>query len=299
MNIIGYDFLGDVNSFLSDRDSDIQVTDITISNGIFDVVKLTKDTEEYNSNTDIKLWTDGTVFISTFDNGDLVGGNLSYFIEDISSIRLKRREVGDFNWTGIYEYIVTDPKNATFTYIDPYARGRNTLYEYCVAPVFRDGTERNYNVIEVKSDFDGAILTDREHIYHIMLEPTINTTTRNKTASVVSTLNNKYPFVFYGSSANYISGSFSGIIIKKADIDYDKEDSIKYRIDFIDWLTNGKPKILKIYDGRMWMINVSGNVQYDCSEHYDKVKISFDFVEIGDVSSTEDMYNNNFVDYIK
>lgn len=297
MNIIGYDFLSDSNCFLQNKDNEKSVSDVIISNGWFDIIKLTKNTEEFNSESEINAWDDYTVFISDFEDRDLTGGNLTYFIEDIDFIRLKRRELGTFNWTGLYKYEITDPKNAIFTYIDKYARSRNTIYEYCVAPIFNDGSERNYNIVEVKSDFDGAVICDKDITYKIDLEPKISTVTRNKTASVVTTMNNKYPFVFYGSLANYCSGSFSGVVIKNNNDVFDFESSIKYRDDFVNWLTNGKPKVLKIYDGRMWMINVNGNVQVDYSQHYDKAVVSFDFVEVGDISSTDDMYNNNFTDY--
>lgn len=298
MNILGYDFLSDANCFLQNKDSEKSVESVTISNGTFDIIKLTKNISEYNTGSEINLWDDYTVFISDFEDRDLTGGNLSYFIEDIDFIKLKRRELGTFNWTGLYEYKITNPKNAIFTYIDKYARGRNATYEYCVAPIFRDGSERNYNIVEISSNFDGAVICDKDTIYKIDEEPTINTVVRNKAASIVSTMNNKYPFVFYGSLANYCSGSFSGVILKKGKDKYNLEESINYRDEIVNWLTNGQPKILKMFDGRMWMINVNGNVQLDYSQHYDKVVVSFDFVEVGSISSTEDMYNNNFTDYV-
>ena len=65
----------------------------------------------------------------------------------------------------------------------------------------------------------------------------------------------------------------------------------------VDWLTNGEPKILKMHDGRIWMININGNVTLDSGEHFKKVRVGFEFVEIGDPASTEDLYNNDFVDY--
>lgn len=63
----------------------------------------------------------------------------------------------------------------------------------------------------------------------------------------------------------------------------------------IDWLTNGSPKILKIEDGRIWMVVVSSDVKASNSEHPDKVTLSFDFTEVGNVNSNDDMLNNGFV----
>ena len=46
-----------------------------------------------------------------------------------------------------------------------------------------------------------------------------------------------------------------------------------------------------MYDGRAWLINVNGNVSYSDDEHPDKVEISFDFIETGDLNSSSDMKN--------
>ena len=71
--------------------------------------------------------------------------------------------------------------------------------------------------------------------------------------------------------------------------------SIDYRETFINWLTNKKPKALKMYDGRAWLMNVNGNVSYSDDEHPDKVEISFDFVETGDLNSSDDMKNAGLI----
>ena len=51
-------------------------------------------------------------------------------------------------------------------------------------------------------------------------------------------------------------------------------------------------------DGREWLIGVNGNVKITCSEHIDKGTLEFSFVEIGDIESEEDMYNNGLSEYL-
>ena len=101
----------------------------------------------------------------------------------------------------------------------------------------------------------------------------------------------------YGSEANYYSGNFSGVIIKwdRANDAFDFDGSIDYRETFINWLTDKKPKVLKMYDGRAWLMNVNGSVSYSDDEHPDKVKISFDFVETGDLNNGDDMKNAGLI----
>ena len=51
-------------------------------------------------------------------------------------------------------------------------------------------------------------------------------------------------------------------------------------------------------DGREWLIGVNGNVKITCSDHIDKGILEFSFVEIGDIESEEDMYNNGLSEYL-
>ena len=52
------------------------------------------------------------------------------------------------------------------------------------------------------------------------------------------------------------------------------------------FLTNGQPKILKSFDGRIWMVDITGDPTATVQNHPDQVSISFNFTEIGDTYST-------------
>lgn len=299
MNFCFFDFFKDAGSLTSKLNPG-NMAGVTIKDGVFDEVYLSKNADDFK--TDNTSWTDDTLIYVDFNNQDTSGGNLPYVLANIAYFRLKRREVGTFEWTGLYEHYFTDINDINFVYIDRYAKGNNTEYEYCITPVSAEGIEQTYNTIKIKSHFEGAVICDKNISYHILLEPAVDSTTRNREGTIVVTMNNKYPFVFYGSNANYYSGEFSGVAI-----DYDVEgnlenfwkpdNSVDYRDKMVDWLTNGEPKILKMHDGRIWMININGNVTLDSGEHFKKVRVGFEFVEIGDPASTEDLYNNDFVDY--
>lgn len=216
---------------------------------------------------------------------------------NFDSIRVKRREVGKYDWITIYEKKITSSvEPILIVCYDKFARGRKTKYQYMAVPVV-DEIEQVYTSTSAVSDFDGAWLMDKDISYYVGLEPAVTNITRNQEASVETTLGSKYPIVFYGSEANYYSGNFSGVIIKwdRANDAFDFDGSIDYRETFINWLTNKKPKALKMYDGRAWLMNVNGNVSYSDDEHPDKVEISFDFVETGDLNSSDDMKNAGLI----
>ena len=241
-------------------------------------------------------WTEDTLLFADFNQKTLGGSNFEYG-SDLHEIKLKRREIGADQkpWVLLYEQLAGHG-NINFVYNDYFARGRETEYEYALVPVLSDGTELPYIKTTVQSKFYGAIITDGTVSYHILLDPSITETDRNRQSSVVTTLNCKYPFVFFGGKSNYTSGSFSGTAIRYLKNDtFDVAHSHWYREDMIDWLTNGGTKILKIEDGRIWMVAIDGNVKSSNSEHPDKVTLSFDFTEVGSVNDDNDMLNNGFV----
>lgn len=217
--------------------------------------------------------------------------------DNFDTVRIKRREAGKYEWVTIYERNISGVVGSiAFICYDKYTRGRKTKYQYMAVPTI-DDIEQIYTSTEVASDFDGAWLIDKDTSYYIGLEPKVTNITRNQEASVETTLGSKYPIVFHGSEANYYSGNFSGIIIKwdRVTDAFDFYSSVDYRETFINWLTNKKPKVLKMYDGRAWLMNVNGNVSYSDDEHPDKVEISFDFVETGDLNSSADMKNAGLI----
>lgn len=292
---LGIDIFSDsssigLNSFAATPSS------FSLKNAVFDEAFLASDTSRFKS-TDYK-WDSDVLVFATFDSQNLEAGNIGTLGDKIQSMQLRRREVGKKDWTALVAYPIYDTDHLNFFFVDYFARGRKTKYEYSVNYILKDGTELPYISASVISEFCGAVISDSTESYHIFLDPSITSTTRNRQSNVITTLNSKYPYVFFGSSSNYDSATFSGTVIRNEDGDYwDFDGSYRYREEMKDWLTNGEPKILKMEDGREWLMSVNGNVDEDCSEHIDKVKISFDFVQIGDYDNSEDLSNNGLIIY--
>jgi hypothetical protein len=292
--IIGCDFLSDSMALLPAAHEAQNFNSIKIQNGIYDSMLVSKNVSDFMK-YHIDTWNQYTVINANFD-GDLTGGNLGYLASIVQSLRLKRREVGSQDWITLYEKEVHSAEDLDWVYIDKYARGRETEYEYAFCPLIQD-SEQNLVTTITKSDFEGAVIADENTTYHILFDTDVKSTTRNSPAEVISTMSGKYPYVVYGSEANYETGTFTGSILKY-DIDTDICDVIgasKYRNNFVTWLTNHNPKILKMYDGRIWIVDVTGNPQTEFSDHYDLVSVSFDFTEIGNSESSTDLYNNGFI----
>jgi hypothetical protein len=63
----------------------------------------------------------------------------------------------------------------------------------------------------------------------------------------------------------------------------------------MNFLCDGTPKILKHRDGRIWMISTTGTPNETPQDVPEIENTSFDWVEIGSVDSTNDLYNNGFI----
>lgn len=245
---LGCDILNDSTSF-NYKGFNSKLSSFSVKNAIFDKVYLSSNCNDYKK-TDIE-WNSDVLVFATFDSKNLEGGNIGDLGPKLQSMQLKRREVGSSKWTSLAGYLITDLDNLNFAFADYFARGRDTKYEYSVTYVLKDGTELPYISASAVSDFYGAVISDGVISYHIFLDPKITSVTRNRESNVVTTLNSRYPYVFFGSEANYDSGTFSGTIIKRIGCDnWDIANSYQYREDYVDWLTNGQAKILKIEDGR-------------------------------------------------
>ena len=72
----------------------------------------------------------------------------------------------------------------------------------------------------------------------------------------------------------------------------DLPGSNKFRSDIMDFLMNGRPKILKWDDGRIWLISVTGSPTDSRVDHELVREISFQFAEIGDCNDPRTLYLN-------
>ena len=94
------------------------------------------------------------------------------------------------------------------------------------------------------------------------------------------------------SQNNYYASTFAAFFFVPSMDWYDNTDR---RNQILEWLQNRKAKILKYEDGRVWMIRVTGSPSLSPSGHREVPSINFDWVEIGDCNSTNDLVSNGLV----
>lgn len=295
--ILGMDFLSDSATFSPAPGVFDTISSITLENSVVDELYGSKDTSAFGG-TPPDTWTSDTVVNAHFE-GDLIGGSLDYKVDELSAMKLKRREKAtpgklENEWATLAVYPIEKKEDLAFEYVDRLARASD--YEYAVVPVVGD-IEQNYTVTEVRSEFDGLVVADTHESYQSVADVGIDSVSQNRASSVVTVLGNKYPYIQYNGMANYQSGTAHGLFVE---IDWKEkrfkvETGYQYRDALLKFLTNGQPKIIKYSDGRMWLADIVDAPTLSPGNHPYQVSCSFNFVEIGDANSKRDLYDNGFI----
>ena len=118
----------------------------------------------------------------------------------------------------------------------------------------------------------------------------------NRASNTIVSPGSKYPYIVNNGIAKYYSGTFSAVFFHIEDCcRIEEEDSYKLRNQIDEFLTDGNVKILKKFNGDIWMINVVGDIKRNDEGHWNYISQSFDWAEAGNVRSITDLYDNAFI----
>lgn len=286
---VGVDFLGSKDAISTTPPLIDNITYISISNGIYDDLFGT-DNADVKMSDESKTWDYDTRFHAKF-RGDLFAGNVDYIASMVSSLRIKRRKNEEHTWTTIFEIPINENNDFNFELNDKYAQGNHDYY-YSIVPVI-EGIEGNINKNSIRSEFKDYFIMDKTISYPIIFNTGLSVEL-NKNISVVNTIGRKYPFVISNGLSQYKTGTLS-FSLAPFDCNFNLEDGYNYRNQFEEWILNGEPKILKVWTGQIYMINVTSSIQIGYENHR-LPSYQIQFTEIGDALNHSDMYNNNFLD---
>lgn len=291
MVFFGFSFFGDSTSVLPTATNVNNINYVELKNGIYDDLYITRNTTDISEEIP-EQWDHDTILHAGFED-NTNAGNVDWTVDNTTALLVKRKEVGETQWMTIAEHPVSTIEDFTFAGIDKYARG-NSEYQYAIVPTLGN-VEGNYTTVDVESKFEGIFLAENDIIYGSYITGDFVDTTRVLPSTVLSLPNQKYGVYCSNSIANYDTGSISCtfVYLDEKTCEYDFEHIANQTKNIMKYLTNRKPKLLKIYDGRMWLIMVTGNPT-DTGETsiYNRI-ISFEWAEIGDCNSEKDLYYAN------
>lgn len=298
MNIfMNYNFLLDGNAvdpFMTDMPN---INKVKIQNGIYDHFNVTSDVESEYS-TDVPTdWTQYTIMDCDFAN-NVNAGSLENITANVTSIRIKRREINSYDWITVKEVPVSSPEDFMFAFAD-YLAANNTEYEYAFVPV-TNTVEGDYAVASVRSKFNGVFLCDESTAYKFMFGVEYGTTTTMQKVGTFEPFGRKYPIVVANSIDSYDSGSINGNVFPPQyynDRVIDRQAIVRERDLLKKFLTNKRAKILKDPNGNYWLVCITGSptTNYDNSYGMGVIKMGASWVEIGDANNAEDLYHAGLI----
>lgn len=249
-------------------------------------------------------WTLDTIMETSFDDKTLTIDNyLGENINDVKYVLIKRRKYGTQSWRTIYVQVIKKLGNLSINGYD-YTAASEQKYEYAVVPIINNQEGVYYVAEPVLSQFDGLFLIGANtEVYGTPVNATCDVT-QTSPSSVVELLHGKYPKYCSNTQANYEQGSCSGSFISKEEmctgvIDTSEDGGWPYRHNFLEFLGNKKPKLIKFETGGMWLANIINSPQDSAQDENiaGARQISFEFVEVGDANSERKMYEAGIWEY--
>ncbi len=273
---------------------------IELKKGIYDDLYITRNVE-FELNGDFpEQWDFDTILWAKFNNNPNAG-NVDWDVETTSHLILKSRTDGNFQWKTLYVKEINTIEDFKINYPDYFVASGQPV-EYAIVPVLY-GCEGIYTITSITSKFKKMFLIEGHTVWGTEITDGYCDTTRNIPSSNVELLYRKYPIFIRNTIANYDTGNCKGSFVPldedTCEYEYGAEKDywrIKYQREFMDYICDSIPKILKLPDGRLWLVQVTPNPTDTANQEYNDREITWGWVEIGNVNSEEDLYYLGFSD---
>lgn len=227
---------------------------------------------------------------------------LSYHIP-ITNLLVKRQDIDDVSggWLTLYSQPISQASDMDFTFID-FLNQYGKTYKYALVPLLTQTqsgveveVEGGYTVSnEVQSVFDGVFIADSTGSQKCKANVGYGNVDMNQVVGSITPIGAKYPIIITNSHNQYHNGSISGTIVPD---DYyfngnlSRIDMVKKRNELEQFLTNKRVKVIKDWNGNIWLVMIVGNVSCTFNNNYGMgiVDFSTNWTEVGDPTNQQDL----------
>lgn len=216
---------------------------------------------------------------------------------------LKRTIQGEFSFISVYTKAVELASDLDFSFDDYYCRN-NYTYQYKVVYLNSEGGIVAEQSCTVQSSFDVLVVCDKDALWCSPLNVAPINFNTIKPYAINQPIYSKKPSYYNVTMINYDEGTCTGIFLEMVgpenNITFETAHNWKYRRTFKEFLTEGNAKILKSVSGEMWLVGIKTDGISDSSlftqaEIDGARQLEFGWIEIGDVESEQDLYENGFI----
>lgn len=238
-------------------------------------------------------------------------GNLSAISTEINSLLIKRAELDEDNyriteWINIFNIPIVgtaEEKAALLSdiFIKDYFARNNTNYAYSIVPllvegdIIREGTpNEGETMLTVTSQFNGVFICSRDNFQKLYAGVSYDDMSTIQLTGVHETLGSTFPIVVANAQVHYHKSGISGMILNKEFYDNDelnRSDLVKTREEFIEFITDKKPKIIKDWNGNIWLVMITDDVSYSFANNWGMGlgNAHFNWTELGIADNEDDL----------
>ena len=297
IGLVGYNFCADGNALDPTPTNINDITFTKVQNGIFDHFNVSRDTSFDYSSIIPTDWDVNTLMNASFA-GNASAGNVAQVASGVTSVRVKRRIKGTFDWITIREIAVTKPEDLSFVITDN-LNAYNVEYEYAYVPMMED-VEGSYIIESILSKFEGVFICDADTVFKFMAGVEYSNNTANQQIGVFQPYNRQFPVIVSNSVLQYKTGSIGGWVLPEGyetNRVIDRTAITKEKEILLKFLTNKKPKIIKDMNGNNWLVYFTGNpnMSYDNNYGQGMVKVNAEWTEVGNPNDKNDLYENGLI----
>lgn len=296
---INYNFFADGDCLNTCPSSVDSINSVTLTNAIFDHLNVTRNINTEVTTSIPQKWDYDTIMDAPF-NGNLNAGNVDFLVEQIIGIKIKRRKINESNWLTLTTIPINTVEDLNFTFNDM-LNAYGVEYEYAFIPIMAGNVEGTYELNNtILSQFNGVFIGNADTIYKFLYEVKYGNNQRNQKVGIFQVLGKQFPVFVANGQLSYESGSVTATLLnddyqKTGVIDRvqitQKKDALK------DFLTDKTPKILKDWNGNIWLCIINDNVSLNYKENFGMgiPVITFNWTEIGHADNQQDLYNNGII----
>lgn len=282
------------------------IAEVTTTQGM----NVSAQSNTFAVNIDIPTLGKATVVNNACNGYISVISNLSdQYTTEITNILVKRQDVADVSgsWLTLYSQPVIQASDMNFAFID-FLNQYGKTYKYALVPLLvqqQSGVdvqiEGGYTISDaVLSIFDGVFIADGTGLQKVKAGVGYGSIDMNQSVGSIVPIGSKYPIVITNSNNQYHNGSIRGQIVPN---DYyingnlSRIDMVNKRDELEQFLTNKRAKIIKDWNGKMWLVMIMDNINCAFDDNYGMGMVTFtaNWLEVGDPTNQQDLQDTGLI----
>lgn len=272
---------------------------VIVGNGVFDELILSLDANmPYTSEMPA---TDASSILLVKFNGSIL--NEAPLDHNYNKVMLQRKDDTMSTWWTMKVMEISSSEAFAQLVFDDYFIPSGTKQSYALTIYENDVPSKTYTV-DVVPKWGRVFLSDKDENYKLNYAVIYSNGSQNIQNGVLMPIGSKYPIVIQNAEGNYKSGSLQFKVLGyKFDEDkiLDRNSIVKQTNDILAFLTNGKAKCIKDFNGNIFICKVinSPQISYDANWGNGITTISFDWVEQTEYNDYEGMTDFGLIDIVE